>query len=531
MAQAGLIWFRDALYARVMTHALQQRYAVLILFIAAGAFGLGLMGKGKIRTVFFPDVPGQIITVNLEMDARAPFSLTKQHVEHIQAIGRDLNIEIQQRESLDRPPITTQFLMIDEARSAQIYAELTPVSARPSIGIMDILKEWRERTGELEGATELEFSGTEDLAGGFKINLLSRDTELLKKASAELRGFIAKIEGVSNVRDTMSGGQSELEIRVKPEARHLGFTPESLAAQIGYAFGGAEVQKIQRDGSELRVVVQNADSARDNINDLLNSHVRSDTGSWIPFASVADVRGGYVAAINYRYNGKRVNSVAASIDRTVVSPGEIAQGVFEQLLPKLQAKYPSVTLEKAGELEEMGEIRGGMVRALLLSAVLIYVLMAVPLKSYWQPFVILAIVPFGFISAAVGHLIMGIPLSLLSFFGMLALTGVVINDSLVMITRYNQSREAGLGVSDALKSAGVGRFRAIFLTTATTVFGLLPLLTETSEQAQYLIPAAVSLAFGELFSTVLMLVLAPVLIAIVEDMKTKGRNILLQLWR
>jgi multidrug efflux pump subunit AcrB len=523
-AQTGLTWVRDALYAPVLRHALQHRYAVLILFIAAGALGLGLIWKGKIRTVFFPDVPGQIITINLEMDARAPFRLTKKNVEHIHAIGTSLNREIQKREGLKKPPINTLFLIIDEAKSAQIYAELTPVSERPHVGIMEILKAWRTRTGKLEGATELEFSGTEDLAGGFRIHLFSKDADLLKQASAEIREFIAQIEGIENVRDTLSGGQSKLEIRLKPDARNLGFTPETLAAQIGYSFGGAEVQKIQRDGSELRVIVQNSSSARDTVNDLLNSYVRSDSGNWIPFASVADVSGGYAEGATYRHNGKRVNTVAASIDRAVVSPGEVAQAVFEQLAPSLQAKYPSVTLERAGELEEMGEIRSGLIRALLLAAVLIYVLMAVPLKSYWQPFVILAIVPFGFVSAAMGHLIMDIPLSLLSFFGMLALTGVVINDSLVMMTRYNQSRATDLAVNAALEDAGVGRFQAIFLTTATTVLGLLPLMLETSEQAQYLIPAAVSLAFGELFATALMLLLVPVLIAIVEDIKSLAQS-------
>ena len=191
--------------------------------------------------------------------------------------------------------------------------------------------------------------------------------------------------------------------------------------------------------------------------------------------------------------------------------------MFQQLVPELQASYPSVKVLAAGELEEIAEISGGLKRALLLAAVLIYVLMAVPLKSYWQPFVILAIVPFGFVAAAVGHLIMGVTLSIFSFFGMLALIGVVVNDSLVMITRYNQARAEGESVDRSLHSAGVGRFRAIFLTTATTVIGLLPLMTETSEQAQYLIPAAVSLAFGELFGTALMLVLVPVLIAIAED--------------
>jgi multidrug efflux pump subunit AcrB len=232
---------------------------------------------------------------------------------------------------------------------------------------------------------------------------------------------------------------------------------------------------------------------------------------------VAEVEGSYVSAALHRRDGQRMNTVVASIDRDAVAPSEVGQAVFEELVPLLSKTYPSVKVVAAGELEEIGEIQSDLIRALIIAAVLIYVLMAVPLKSYWQPAVILAIVPFGFIAAAMGHLIMGVSLSLFSFFGMLALTGVVVNDSLVMITRYNQARDEGDSVTKALHKAGIGRFQAIFLTTATTVIGLLPLLTETSEQAQYLIPAAISLAFGELFGTALMLILLPVLIAITED--------------
>jgi len=340
----------------------------------------------------------------------------------------------------------------------------------------------------------------------------------------DLRAFLAGIEGVSNIRDSLASGQPQLQIRVRPEARNLGFDTQTLASQIGNAFGGAEVHKIRRAGNELRVLVQNAGAARDSIEDLMQARLRSKTGQWIPLRSVADITSGYVAATVHRQNGKRVNTVAATIDRTVVAPEEVGQAVFERFLPMLNRDYPGVRLKKAGELEEMGEIQDGMKKALLLATALIYVLMAVPLRSYWQPFLILAIVPFGFIGAALGHLIMDLKLSLLSFFGMLALTGVVINDSLVLLTRYNQSIEAGMSVAEAIVEAGIGRFRAIFLTTATTVVGLLPLLTETSEQAQYLIPAAASLAFGELFSTVLMLLLMPVLIAITADVRRLWRG-------
>jgi len=517
--QNGLDWVRDRLYAPVLTAAIRHRYATLILFAAAGTLGLGMMGLGKLKTVFFPEVPGQVIIVNLEMDARAPFKLTKANVERIRAIGLELNAEIQEAHSLKSAPIRSMFLQSADPTSAQIFAELTPVSQRPTVAMLTILEQWRERTGQVEGATQLHFTGSEEFGGGFQIQLFAKDRQLLDLASKDLRAFLRKLNGVNNVRDELATGLPELEIRLKPEGRNLGFDTATLASQIGNAYGGAEVQKVQRDGSEIRVVVQNTKEARDTTDDLLQSLVRSRDGAWIPFQSVADVEGGYVSGVLHRENGELVNTVRASINRSIVAPEEVGQAVFQNLVPGLVAKYPGLTVKKAGELEEIGEIQSGMLQALMIAALLIYVLMAVPLKSYWQPFIILAIVPFAFIGAALGHLIMGLPLSVLSFFGMLALSGVVINDSLVLITRYNQARDDGVPAFEALGEAGVGRFRAIFLTTATTVIGLLPLLTETSEQAQYLIPAAVSLAYGELFSTALMLVLVPVLIAITEDMK------------
>ena len=462
LAQAGLRAFRDRLYASVLAVALQQRYAVLILFLAAGIYGLGLIGMGKIRTVFFPEVPGQLIQVSLEMDARAPFQLTRRHIEHIQSTGMVLNQALQQEYGLEQAPIHAMFLIAPDAGSAQLYAELTPVEQRPGLEVLDIAKQWRERTGQLEGSTELTFSGSEDVGGGFQLRLQSKDAQALAAASDELKDFLQQIEGISEIRDGLVTGQPELEIKLRPEARTLGFSSESLANQIGYAFGGAEVQKLRRDGSEIRVLVQNAQPARDSLDDLLQTRLRSDNGAWIALHSIAEIKGRYVAGTVHRLNGKRVNTLSASVDRNQVAPEEIAQAVFEQFEPQLQAHYPGVELLAAGELEEMGSVKKDLIRALILTAVLIYVLLAVPLKSYWQPFVIISIVPFGFIGAAMGHLIMDLPLSILSFFGMLALTGVVVNDSLVMMTRYNQGRESGLTISAALQDAGTGRFNAIF---------------------------------------------------------------------
>jgi multidrug efflux pump subunit AcrB len=516
-AQGGLNWVRDHLYQPVLIAAVRQRYAVFILFLSAALLGLGLMYKGKINTVFFPEVPGQIMTVSLEMDARAPFSLTLANVDRIEAELQQLNTDLAEQTGTQIPPVNTVFTLIDSPTSARIFAELLPVAQRPDVPVLEVVRQWRERVGSVEGAAELEFTGSESLAGGFQIRMMSKDDDLLQQASAEMKQFLAGINGISNVRDSLLGGQPELRLRLRPDARNLGFTAETLASQIGYGFGGSEVAKLRRDGAEVRVVVQNAFENRDTLADLLQTRLRSASGAWVPLETVAEIDGAYVSGAVSRRDGKRMNIVAASVDRGVVAPEEVAQAVFEQLVPKLEARYPSVKVLPASELEEMQDISGGLKRALLLAAVLIYVLMAVPLKSYWQPLVILAIVPFGFIAAAVGHLIVGVTLSVFSFFGMLALTGVVVNDSLVMITRYNQARDEDLPIDSALHCAGVGRFKAIFLTTATTVIGLVPLMIETSEQAQYLIPAAVSLAFGELFGTALMLILVPVLIAITED--------------
>jgi multidrug efflux pump subunit AcrB len=402
---------------------------------------------------------------------------------------------------------------------AEVYAELTPVAERPNITTLEMVNEWRIRTGQLEGATQLNFTGSEQLAGGFKLKLLAKDPALLALASDEMHRFLETIDGVSNIRDTLAGGQPELVLRIKPSAVNLGFNQQTLASQIGYSFGGAEVQKIQRDGNEVRVVVRNIGAARDTTDDLLQTRLLSSKGDWIPLQSIATVSEGYVSSALNREAGKAVNTLSASIERERVAPEEISQAVFEKLVPELIHKYPGIQVKKAGELEEMGEIGEGMKRALLLAAVLIYILMAVPLKSYWQPLLILSIIPFGFVGAALGHMLMGLSLSLMSFFGMLALTGVVINDSLVLVTHYNQLRESGMSPKIALQQAAISRFQAIFLTTATTVIGLLPLLSETSEQAQYLIPAAASLAFGELFSTGLLLILVPVLLTISDDVK------------
>lgn len=518
-AQQGLRAVRDDYYQPLLRWSLHNRYACIVVFVALGLFGLGLMGLGKIHTVFFPDVPGQIITVNLEMDARAPYRKLLDYTQKLEAEAQQLNLHYTDQFDLSAVPIQHVLVVADGVSSAELYAELSPVADRKQsgLGTFDIMQAWQQRVGELEGVTKLTFTGAEDVGGGFEIKLLSKNLHSLQQASENLKTSLMGMQGINNVRDSLKHGRPEIFLQLKPQARHLGFSEADLAIQIGQCFGGAEVQRLQRDRQEVKVIAQNAASARASQEDLFSTRLRSPQGHWLPLSAVASVHFRYAAETIARDNGRRVNSIEAFIDKRVVSPNEVMQQLHATTFSDIKQLFPDVAIQLGGELEQEGEIKQGLVNALIFTAVLIYALLAVPLKSYWQPLVIMSVVPFGLVGAALGHWWMDLPFSLLSFFGMLALTGVVVNDSLVMMTRYNQAREEGEPPQLALMTAGVGRFQAIILTTATTVAGLIPLLSETSEQAQYLIPAAVSLAFGELFATAITLVLVPVLIAIGND--------------
>jgi len=305
----------------------------------------------------------------------------------------------------------------------------------------------------------------------------------------------------------------QLRLRLKPEARHLGLTTADLAAQIGDAFGGLEVQRVQRGTEEVKVMIQYREDRRRYMQDLLATRIQTDQDRWVPLSLVSTIESGYTPSAIARQNGHRVVQVQAALDKDVISPDEAVKLIYEKIAPKLKALYPQLSIKMAGEQEEKDEMKGALIMILFL----IYALLAVPLKSYWQPLVIMSVIPFGFVGAVIGHWIMGIPLSILSFFGMLAVTGVVVNDSLVLLICYNELAPSSPSCFQALMKAGKIRFRAIILTTLTTVCGLIPLLSESSEQAQYLIPAAISLAWGELIATPVTLFIVPVLIHVVHD--------------
>ncbi|MFT6123815.1 MAG: multidrug efflux pump subunit AcrB, partial [Oleiphilaceae bacterium] len=518
-AQQSLEVFKTRIYQPILEFSIKQRYTVLIIFLAVAVFGISLISNGSIRTVFFPDIPGQIITVHMEMDPRAPASLTANNAKHIEKIVTGLNQEWQDQYNLQHLPVKDILTVVNGASSVEIYAELTLPVERKQLSIIAMTEQWRLKSGVLEGATELSFNASEQTGGGFSLQVIGNNDTALRAASDLIIEHLRSIGGISNVRQDLKPGQPQLRLTLKPEAKYLGFTDEYLATQIGGRFGGAEAIRIQRGSQEVKIIVEDMASSRDAMSDIFNMRIQDQHGKWFLVTSIANIESSYVTDYVARSNGKRINTLYASLDKSRISPSELGAEIFGAYSNGIEAYYPGIEIKEAGELAEVFSIKGSLTNALLFTCVLIYILLAIPLKSYTQPVIIMSVIPFGFVGAAIGHLIMDVPLSLLSFFGMLALSGVVVNDSLVMLTRYNQATAEGMSMHAALNDAGLGRFKAIFLTTTTTVAGLTPLMLETSEQAQYLIPAAISLAFGEIFATGITLIIIPVLIAISHDIK------------
>ncbi|WDP88849.1 MAG: efflux RND transporter permease subunit [Desulfobacter sp.] len=524
-AARGLDFFNRRIYAPVLRASLSHRYTVLVVFIFLALAGGWLIRMGHIRTVFFPDIPGDVITVSGTMERGMPAELALKNARIIEGAARDLNGELSQvhiREpgarSAALPPIRNIMTAVDGNYAFDIYAELQPQDKR-KVETMDLLRMWRQRTRGLEGLQSLKFSGNAETGGGFILKVSSRDTANLADGVNAVKAGLEKISGVSDIRDDLASGETEIRLRLKDEARHLGLTPEDLSAQIGAAFGGFQIDRFQKGEDEVKLKVIMGRGQRRYISHLLDARIRLGDGSLVPLPMVADFKFRKAASYIQRENGRRTALVMAALDKSQVSAGEVFDSLESEVIPGIEASLPGLTVSRGGELEEEGEMKGGLVKALVMILILIYALLAVPLKSYWKPFVIMSVIPFGFTGAAAGHFISGVPLSLLSFFGMLALAGIVVNDSLVMLTRFNELLDQGNSVKKALHTAGTSRFRAIFLTTATTVCGLMPLLSETSEQAQYLIPAAVSLAYGELFATLITLILIPILMAIAYDIR------------
>ena len=343
------------------------------------------------------------------------------------------------------------------------------------------------------------------------------DFNTLEEVSDKIKFALSEYPGVEDIEDTYNRGKQELKFKLRPNARTLGVTETDLARQVRSAFYGAEALRLQIGRNEVKVMVRYPESDRKNLWDLNSMRIRTPGGGEIPLAQAATIEESRGYSEISRTDRKRVINVTASVDSKAANTVEILSDLRSKVFPKLKNDYPGLIFDMAGEQKEQRESLASMREGLLMALLIIYALLAIPFRSYAQPVLIMAAIPFGFVGALLGHMIMGYQLSILSIFGLIALSGVVVNDSLLMIDSINRHRRDIGSTFDAILQAGQRRFRPILLTSLTTFFGLTPMILETSVQAKFLIPMAISLGFGIIFATGITLILIPSLYAILED--------------
>jgi len=512
-------------YLKSLNFCLRWRYATIASGIVVLLIGVGLLMGGYIKFTLFPVVEGDMLTANLELPAGAPAEQTIQVVGKLEKAAKKILDDADKKRPEGSEPLrkyTVSMVGISTGGRSHgggtsssggnlgtVFVELLEGEKR-NMSTKNLVADWRQETGVVPEAESLSFTGEMFSPGNpIEVHLSAPSEEELITAADELKAKLATYTGVFDIADSFTPGKWEMQLKLKPAARSLGLTLQDLAQQVRYAFYGAEALRIQRNQDEVRVLVRYPEKERSSLSDVSQMRIRTAAGDEVPFSQVAEVTmtRGYTSVD--RAQRRRVIKVTADVNTDLANASELRGWLEKSVLPEMLAKYKGLryAMEGAGreEQESLSDVMQGFVIALFL----IYALLAIPFRSFSQPFIVMAAIPFGLVGALAGHFIMGLGTSLLSLFGMVGLTGVVVNDSLVLIDAANRLRDAGLTPSEAIREAGPMRFRAIILTSLTTFGGLAPIIFERSLQAQFLIPMAVSLGFGVLFATGVTLVLIP----------------------
>ncbi len=526
-------------YRRTLVILLSWRYATLAAAVVILLFTLSLWLGGRIKFTFFPRVESDDINCYLTMPAGTPTAQTLALARTIEEKGLQVVREYERK--YHRPLLEYSMIMlgVHQARHgpkagspslgshlAQVTIELVPGEKRPGISTKEIVRKWRKAVGDIPGAEGILFqSELFGLGKPIEVALSLKDETKLLAAVEELKQELRRFPGVHDIEDSFIPGKDEIKLRLKEGARSLGITLEDLARTVRNAFYGAEALRVQRGEDEVQVLVRYPERERRSVWDLENLRLHLPDGREIPFLAVAETRWGHSYVTLERLDCRRVIRVSAEVDEKITNAAELRAYLKQEFLPRLKHKYLGLVYSLEGEGRRHQEAMEDVVRGFLIAQLAIYALLAIPLRSYLQPFIIMFAVPFGIIGAFLGHKIMGFHLNILSFFGIVGLSGVVVNDSLILIDLVERLRKEGLTPFKAVVEAAQRRFRPIVLTTLTTFVGLMPMIFEKSLQARVLIPMAISLGFGVLFATFITLVIIPCLYLVLEDIKAKVHNL------
>ncbi|UCH81834.1 MAG: efflux RND transporter permease subunit [Nitrospiraceae bacterium] len=519
-------------YRRVLSFCIDYKYTTLASAIAILLIVAGIVGGGIIKFRFMPEVDSDLITSTLKLPIGTPVEETARAqdilVRKAQEVIADFDKDREEGASVIRHIYSTvgsTLFASPMGSSGSSGAHLTNVALlltgaeKRGIASTEIAKKWRESVGVVPGADSVTFvSSLVGFGKNIDIRLAHDDFEILAQAVTRIKQSLRSYPGVSDIDDSYTQGKRELKITLRPEARTLGITEEDLGRQIRDAFYGAEALRLQRGRNEVKVMVRYPEQDRKSLRNLESMRIRTNDGSEVPFSRAAYVEEGRGFSEINRTDRKRVINVTASVVSSVANAEEINLDLKNTVLDDLLHDYPGLTYDLEGEEKERMESMASMGKGFAMALLIIYALLAIPFRSYMQPFIIMSAIPFGIAGAVFGHLIMGFNLSILSMFGVVALTGVVVNDSLLLVNFVNELRREGVDMIQAVVQGAQRRFRPIVLTSLTTSLGLTPIILEKSMQAQFLIPMAISLGFGILFATFITLLLVPSLYLILEDL-------------
>ncbi len=515
----------ETLYRPLLARALRRPWLTVSLFVAVSATLFSLVLGGHLSYTFFPRVQSETARAVLTMPPGTPFETTLKQIERFTVEAeklRDKYTDPETGESIIRDIVSVAGwkggALIDSHIGRVVFEIVPPEERDLPITSTDLMREWRRNIGPIPGAQEVNFRAEIGHAGEpIDIQLSGTDTTALAMVSAQLQKRLAGYEGLFDIHTTLEGGKEEIQLDLKPKGEQLGLTLADLARQVRHAFFGLEVQRIQRGPEEVRVVLRYPRGDRRSLAALEAMRIRTADGTAVPFSEVAEARLGRSPARVTRIDGRRTINVRADADKENTDLEAIKRDLA-RFIPELLSRYPGIDYSLEGEAREQRESMHSLKVGVVFVLFVIYALLAIPFRSYTQPLIVMSVIPFGAVGAILGHLIMNMSLSISSMLGMLALSGVVVNDSLVLVDYINRRRREGMPLMEAITSAGSARFRAIWLTSLTTFAGLLPLIFEKSTQAQFLIPMGVSLGFGILFATFITLLLVPVNYRLLDDL-------------
>lgn len=515
--------FIEGFYRPTAEFAFRYRYITLAAALGTLVLAFGMIAGGRLRFTFFPKVEGDVITASLQMPFGSPVNNTREVVERITIGAQETLKELGGDASLSRgiyADIGGGATGGAGSHLANVQVFLVPTKDR-EVTTTEFTNAWRKKVGEVPGVDTLQFQFNIGPARGqpVSVELSHRDPQILEAAAARTAEAMATFAGVFDVDAGFSRGKEQLDLKLKPEARALGLTETDLARQVRSAFYGAEVTRQQRGRDEVRVFVRRPLTERSSEFDVEQMIVRTPAGGEIPLGEAAEVSRGKSFTNIQRVDGRRVLTATADVDEAVTSGQIVTQSVLDDVMPAIAADIPGLSYGAAGQEQDRAEMMQALRRNFIFALLAMFALMAFALGSYTQPIMIMMAIPFGVVGAILGHLVLGYDISIISMMGMVALAGVVVNDSIVLTDAINTFRKEGMTVWDAVVAGGTRRFRPVLLTSLTTFFGLAPMILETSPQAKFLVPMAISLGFGIMFTTVIVLGVVPCFYLVADDFK------------